>query len=256
MLLACDIGNTRIKSAIFEDKNIINFRIAKSVNGLIKAYKNTDIAYVAFSSVVPKSSKEFIRQIKKIFNIVPFQINQKSKFNLRIDYQTPETLGIDRICSAEGAFYLFKRSNIFKDYQKNDYIISIDFGTATTLNFIKYPGVFTGGIITPGIGLMSQSLYNQTAQLPKSSFSDYKNLIGKDTKSAIASGIINSAVGLIERSIRLLRAKHNARKIHIYITGGNSPIIAPHLKFKNKQVNELVLIGIKAVFEKNAGIKL
>lgn len=251
MLLACDIGNTRIKSAIFDNTKIIDFKIITTINELFASYKNSKITSAAFSSVVPERSKELTDQIKQNFDIFAFQIGHNSKFNLKIDYLTPETLGIDRICSAEGAFSLFKK---LKNYSKNDLIISIDFGTATTLNFVKFPGVFVGGIIAPGIELMSDSLNSYTAQLPEVSVSDYKKLIGRDTKESIASGVVNSTVGLIEKSIT--EQKDKTKNIHIYVTGGNASKIIPYLKFKHRVVNELVLIGIKSIYEKNVGAKL
>ena len=256
MLLVCDIGNTRIKTALFDKNKIVDFYSFSSVNKLAGSYKKKDISSVVFSSVVPEKSKEFESQIKKKFKIPPFRINDSLNFNLKIDHSTPEYVGTDRICSAEGAFYLFKKSRNFKSYSKNDIIISIDLGTATTLNFVKYPGTFKGGIIAPGVRMMSQSLHDLTALLPIVSISEYKNLVGKNTKESISSGIINSTIGLIEKSINELKSKNKSAKVHVYITGGNAQQILPHLKIKHKFVGELVLIGIKAVYEKNKGAKL
>lgn len=255
MLLVCDIGNTRIKAALFHKDKIIDFNSFLSVNKLISSYKPKNISVVVFSSVVPGKSNEFTSQIKKKFKISPFRIKDSVNFNLKIDYSTPEYVGTDRICSAEGAFYLFKKTHNFKKYNKNDIILSIDLGTATTLNFVKYPGVFKGGIIAPGIEMMSESLHNLTALLPDVSTSEYKRLIGKNTKESVASGIINSTIGLIEKSITEFKSKNERRKIHIYITGGNAEKVIPYLKIKYKFVKELVLIGIKAVYEKNTDTK-
>ena len=256
MLLVCDIGNTRIKTALFKKDKIIDFNSFLSVNKLIRSYKRKNITSVVFSSVVPGKSKKFTSQIKKQFKIPPFRIKDSINFNLKIDYSTPEYVGTDRICSAEGAFYLFKKSRNYKNYNKNDIIISIDLGTATTLNFVKYPGIFKGGIIAPGIKMMSESLHNQTALLPVVSTSEYKKLIGWNTKESVASGIINSTVGLIEKSINELKLKDKSANIYVFITGGNAKQIIPHLKIKYKFVSELVLIGIKAVYEKNMATKL
>jgi type III pantothenate kinase len=251
MLLVCDIGNTRIKTALFNRNKIVGFNSFSSVNKLVSSYRQKDISSVVFSSVVPDKSKEFAGQIKKKFKISPFRINDSLSFNLKIDHSTPEYVGTDRICSAEGAFYLFKKSRYFKNYSKNDIIISIDLGTATTLNFVKYPGIFKGGIIAPGVKMMGESLHNQTALLPVVSTKEYNKLIGKNTKESIASGIINSTVGLIEKSISELKLKNKSWKTHVFITGGNAQQIIPHLEMKHKLVNELVLVGIKAVYEKN-----
>ncbi len=256
LLLACDIGNTRIKSVLFDNGGSSNFKSVSSLNDIIKGYENKNITSVAFTSVVAEKSKKFIKLIKKNFKFSPYRITNNSKFNLAIDYLSPKTLGIDRICSAEGAYYLFKQSKEFKNYSKKDFIISIDFGTATTLNFIKYPGIFIGGIILPGIKMMTELLNGHTSQLPRIPDLYYKRLIGKNTEEAISSGIVNSTVGLIEKSVNELQTKCKAKEIYVYVTGGNSSKIIPHLKMKCKFVNELVLIGVKKIYEKNLNSKL
>ena len=256
MLLACDIGNTRIKSAVFTKDKISHKKVTTLVSDLIDFYKTKDITAAAFSSVVPEKSKEFSDLLKQQFNISPLMVSDNLKFNLRIDYSTPENLGTDRVCSAEGAFYLFKRSKRYKKYNKNDVIVSVDLGTATTINFVKYPGTFKGGIIAPGLEMMSQSLHDKTALLPVIPASAYKKLIGKNTKESVASGLINSTVGLLEKCFSELKAKRKLENIHIYLTGGNAPKIIPYLKIKHKFVEELVLLGIKAIYEKNVGLRL
>jgi len=254
MFLACDIGNTRIKSAIFSNDKISDKKVAAIVSDIIDFYRREDVTAAAFSSVVPEKSKEFSDLLRQRFSISPLMISDNLKFNLEIDYSTPENLGTDRVCSVEGAFYLFKRSKKYKTYDSNDVIVSVDLGTATTINFVLYPGIFKGGIIAPGVDMMSRSLHDQTALLPVIPSSEYKQLIGKNTKESVASGVINSTVGLIEKSYSELKAKRKPQNIHIYLTGGNAQKIIPHLKIKHKFVEELVLVGIKSIYEKNIGV--
>src|SRR5690606_9318905 len=148
--------------------------------------------------------------------------DKNSSFNLKLNYDSLDTLGIDRICSCEGAFYLFRNSSEFQNYDEGTFLLTIDFGTATTINFIKYPGEFIGGIIFPGIKLMSSALNSNTAQLPLVEISDYKNLIGRTTRQSIASGILHSTLSLINETIVYLRKELNAEKIFVFITGGNA----------------------------------
>ena len=169
------------------------------------------------------------------------------KTNLTIDYKTPETLGIDRLCSAEGAFLLFKNSEKYKNYKEGSYILSIDFGTATTINMIDYPGRFIGGLIAPGIDTMFESLKLRTSQLPLLSISNFVSTIGKDTKSSIASGIVTSVIGMIEKTINNL----SAQNVFVYLTGGNAKKIIPHLNFEFVYEEGLVLYGINALYEMN-----
>ncbi len=252
MLLAIDIGNTRIKSALFEDNGIREINSFTDVGSLLN-YSSTkkNILDIAISSVVPSTANSLSEHLNKYLGITPFIIASNSKFNLKNDYKSPDTLGIDRLCSAEGAFFLFKQSKNYTNYSENDFIITIDLGTATTINFIKYPGVFLGGIIAPGINTMFNSLQSNTAQLPSVKIQDYKGFIGVNTKQSIASGILNSTLGLIEKTINHLKKDYHAENVFIYVTGGNANEILNHFNFEYEFEESLVLLGVKAVWDVN-----
>lgn len=249
MILVCDIGNSRIKSCIYSGNKISDFQSFTNFEEFENSILKKEFSDCIFSSVVPAKTGQFSRVIKTKSGKTPYQVTHNSDFNLAVEYQTPQTLGIDRICSAEGAYYLFRNTN--EPYSESDFIISIDFGTATTLNFIKYPGIFPGGMILPGLKMMYGSLSKNTAQLPEVSEKDFTGLIGSDTKSSIASGVITSQTGLIEKTINEIKREFNAKNIQIYITGGNAENILPFLKFGYQYIPELVLVGIIAVYKKN-----
>ncbi len=249
MFLACDIGNTNIKSAFFKDSEILDFNSFKDENAFLKYLENKKFKSSGISSVVPSLNAVLSNGIKKISGIKPYIIDINSPFSIKLNYETKDTLGIDRICSAEGAYYLVqKKFPVF--IKSNNFILAIDFGTATTVNILKMPGEFTGGMILPGIQMMFDSLQKNTAQLPGTSENDYKNIIGKSTMSSIASGIINSNAGLIERLRNYLKKTEKADEIKIYLTGGNAGKIIQHLDFEFVYEKALVLIGVNSVCRK------
>ena len=251
MLLACDIGNTNIKICIFREDELTGFNIFSSTDDLLASLKSVNISKAAISSVVPGKTKIVSDFLKNEFNVPAYQITKESLFNLKINYDTPETLGIDRICSAEGAFSIFKSSNEFINYNSKTFLLSVDLGTATTINIVGYPGEFLGGIIAPGIKIMALSLNKNTAQLPEVDFGNYKGNIGRDTKSSIASGIINSTIGVIERTIDFLKRERNAEEIKIYVTGGNAEVMIRFFDFEFIYEKGLVLKGIKSIYNMN-----
>ncbi len=251
MLIALDIGNTRIKTGLFKDKSLLEFNSFNNIHNVFEYLNHLKFNSVAISSVVPERLNALVKFIKGEYNLIPFLIDRSVKFNLKISYDSIETLGIDRICSAEGAFSLYKSSGNFKRLSEGTFIISIDFGTATTINIVKHPGEFIGGIISPGIKMMLSSLNSQTAQLPNVLPSDYNGLIARETKSSIASGVINSTVGLIEKSINYLKNEMEAKDIHMYLTGGNAEFVISHIKGKYEHEKALVLYGIKSIYERN-----
>lgn len=248
MFLVCDIGNSKIKTAFFQNEKIFKIKIYDNVDSLIKFVSGEKISGSAVSSVVPDKLEYFNTEFISCFGFRPFVINQKSKFNLKINYKTPGTLGIDRICSAEGAFYLYMKRN--KKYNKDVYILSVDFGTATTINIIKYKRIFSGGLIIPGVKMMFKSLENETAQLPEVKPSEYINIIGDSTESAIASGVINATTGAIMQTINHLK-QNNKTEVIVFATGGNAKSILPYLKYDFVYEQGLVLYGIKAIYENN-----
>ena len=251
MLLAFDIGNSRIKAGVFSNNNFVEFYSFENFESFHKIFLNQNFDQIAISSVVPKLTEKLIIKLKDYSEVTPFVIDRNVKLNLKIEYNSIETLGVDRICSAEGAFHLYKKSHEFGNYNSTTFILSIDFGTATTINIISFPGIFIGGAIAPGIQMMFDTLNSKTAQLPNVSELNYKSIIGKDTFSSIASGVINSTIGFIERTINHLKSEMNGSEFKIFITGGNAEKFAPHLNFEFSLVKELVLIGIKSIYDKN-----
>lgn len=253
MILTCDVGNTNIKTAIFHGDVIGEIRSFDNQNTFFNYIENLQPENIAIASVVPSATEIILDFIKTNIGIIPLIISKDLRLNLAIDYESSETLGIDRICSAEGAFKLFKNSRDFNKYSEKTYLITIDFGTATTINIIRYPGIFSGGLIAPGINMMFNALSQNTAQLPIVNGNDFKLLIGKDTKTSIASGVINSILGMIEKTLKYLIENFNADYIRIFITGGNAEKIIPHIDnidFENQKA--LVLIGVKAIFDNNS----
>jgi type III pantothenate kinase len=251
MFLAFDIGNTNIKTGLFLEDKLSEFNSFPNYSSLLNYLKNIKFDKAAISSVVPKMEEKLIKDLFSLKKIEPFVITKSVKFSLKIIYDSIDTLGIDRICGVEGAFSLFNKSEETENYNSETYILSIDFGTATTVNIIRFPGEFIGGIIAPGLNMMFEGLNKNTSQLPNVDLSSYKNLIGTDTKSSIASGVLNSTIGLIEKVIKFLKSEKGEVKIYIFVTGGNAETIMNYLPFKFKYEKGLVLAGIKSIYNKN-----
>lgn len=244
MFLACDIGNSQIKTGLYSDNQLLESGVFKSIDEVTLIYSRNDISNTGISSVVPGTTELFIEFLNKK-SLLYHLITVNSKLNLSINYKTPDTLGIDRICSAEGAFALNG------EMDKNEIILSIDFGTATTINVILYPGEFIGGVIAPGVNMMSEALHTRTAQLPQVSFDDFEDIIGKSTKSSIASGLINSTLGMVDRILDIISKTYNTNNIKVFITGGNAERIIPYIKFDFVFEKALVLYGIKSISDLN-----
>jgi len=247
MLLTLDIGNTNIKSALFENDKLIEFIVHPDTNKLFNFFGKSQITEAAICSVNPPVEKA-IRDYISAKGIKLFRASIKNKFNLKINYETADTLGMDRVCSAVGAFSIATREKLLTE---NQYLITIDFGTATTINIVSPSREFIGGLIAPGITTMLKSLNEKTAQLPLPDFNAYKGLIGNSTNTSIISGVITSTIGMIGETIDQLSTTSDYNMPIIFTTGGNAKYILPHLNYEVLFEEALVLKGLKVIYDLN-----
>ena len=247
MLLTLDIGNTNIKSALFENDKLIEFIVHPDTNKLFNFFGKSKITEAAICSVNPPVEKA-IRDYISAKGIKLFRASIKDKFNLKINYETADTLGMDRVCSAVGAFSIATREKLLTE---NQYLITIDFGTATTINIVSPSREFIGGLIAPGITTMLKSLNEKTAQLPLPDFNAYKGLIGNSTNTSIISGVITSTIGMIGETIDQLSTTSDYNMPIIFTTGGNAKYILPHLNYEVLFEEALVLKGLKVIYDLN-----
>jgi type III pantothenate kinase len=246
MLLTLDVGNTNIKSALYEGSENKDYKVHSNVDKLFKYLDQVSFDNSAITSFNP-GIKNKIEEKLSSKNISIFEAKYQDKLNLKINYETPSTLGMDRVCSAVGALQIAINENLISDDQ---YLISVDLGTATTLNIVSPDRQFVGGLIAPGIQTMLNSLNKNTAQLPLPDLNDYKILIGNSTNASIVSGVIHSTKGLIMETINKLKIDARQEPL-IFVTGGNAKFILPHLKFKVFFDECLVLIGLNIIYNLN-----
>ncbi len=219
MLLTIDVGNTRIKVAVFEHNKQLDFFIFETKEAL-KNFKNifkkfSHLQRITLSSV-GKLDEEALDYIKIQF---PTEIiSHQSKFPFKNLYSTPETLGIDRMVLAAGATLQFPNQNR----------LIIDAGTCITYDFVNSNDEYLGGAISPGISIRYKSLNDYTSKLPLLTISEDLKIIGDSTKSAIHSGVIKGVIFEIEGFISQYSLKN--QDLTIILTGGDAEFLAKRLK--------------------------
>ncbi|MBN8565210.1 MAG: type III pantothenate kinase [Flavobacteriales bacterium] len=219
MLLAIDVGNTRIKAAVYEGNNTIDFFIIekksfeKKVMDILKTYPKVKNLWL--SSVGNEMDLGFLSSKNEIKIHV---VSRLTSFPFQNLYETPTTLGVDRMVLAAGATLLFS----------NQKRLVIDAGTCITYDFIDEQNNYLGGAISPGFRLRYQSLHQFTAKLPLLSVEEIDFFIGKSTNQSIHSGVINGIVHEIEGFIHQY-AKEN-ENFTIILTGGDAVFLAKRLK--------------------------
>ena len=219
MVLVIDLGNTFVKIAVFELDKLFFKKVSdysdwkKELQNILQKYPK--IKNIVACSVVNRIELEELTRIKE-YNL--HFISSQSQFPFINNYETPETLGIDRMVLAAGAVL---------SYPKQDSLI-IDAGTCITYDFITSSGNYLGGAISPGIQLRYKSLHNYTAKLPLLSPEMPKNQIGNNTKNAIHSGVIHGVLFEIENHITAFSA--TKKNFIIILTGGDAVFLAKRLK--------------------------
>ena len=219
MLLTIDVGNSRIKVAVFEHNKQVDFFIFET-NEALKNFKNifkkySNLQKIILSSV-GKLDEDVVNFIQNQFQTEI--ITHKSKFPFINLYATPETLGIDRMVLAAGAALMYPNQNR----------LIIDAGTCITYDFVNAEDQYLGGAISPGIKIRYKSLNNYTSKLPLLSISEDFEIIGNSTKSAIHSGVINGVIFEIEGFISQYSLKN--QDLTIILTGGDAEFLAKRLK--------------------------
>ncbi|MFC6097088.1 type III pantothenate kinase [Flavobacterium qiangtangense] len=219
MLLAIDIGNTRIKGAVFENDTVIESfvfsknELEKKIENILKNFP--EVTHLVVASVGNLEKEDFLKIDKRLK--IDF-ISHEDQFPFENLYATPKTLGIDRMVLASGATLQFKNENR----------LVIDAGTCITYDFINDKNQYLGGAISPGLRLRYESLHNFTAKLPLLKVENPENFIGNSTSESIHSGVVNGLINEIDGFIN--EYKQIYPKFTIILTGGDSDFLAKRLK--------------------------
>ena len=238
MNLIIDIGNTRAKIAVYKGDQQLKKRnttvkgLAKSIKDLLKKYplENCILSSVSnFNTTIIKNIPTFK---------VCIELNHQTNVPFKNHYNTPSTLGVDRIALISAAAHQFKKENC----------LIIDAGTCITYDFIDAKNNYLGGAISPGIGIRYKSLHQFTAKLPKLEKNKYK-LIGKDTNSAIHSGVLNGMVQEVEGIIAQYKVKY--QNLTVILTGGDTNFLAKKLKSTIFANPNFLLEGLNSILIHN-----
>ena len=240
MLLTIDVGNTRIKAAVFEQNTLVELFIfikkglLTETNYILNKFPKIKNLVVAS---VGNVEKELFWSIKNRVEI--HFITRESKFPFTNLYSTPTTLGIDRMVLATGAVLRFPNQNR----------LVIDAGTCITYDFVDENDNYLGGAISPGVRLRYESLHQQTAKLPLLTKNYPESFIGNSTQESIHSGIVNGVVLEIDGFIELYKTRY--AKFIIILTGGDAEFLAMQLKNTIFANSNFLLEGLNQTFQYN-----
>ena len=255
MLLAIDIGNTGINLGIFDgDKLSKTWQLSTVIHrtpdeyGILlrdlldrKKIPPRKITGVSLCSVVPPLMSTFQEMCQRHLNVSPFVVEAGVKTGMRVRLDNPREVGPDRVVNAVAAHYLYGKL-----------IIIIDLGTATTFDVISEEGDYLGGAIAPGLNTAIEALVARTAMLPRVELIRPKQVIGRNTISAMQSGIIFGYIGLVEGMIQRIEQELQS-KTKVVATGGYAHLLANEVPVIEIINPDLTLIGLRLIYEMNKG---
>lgn len=259
MIFAIDIGNTNIVIGCVDDGGVVfeerlstdcsktELEYAVGFKTVLELYhiNAADIKGAIIASVVPQLVNIISSAVIKIVGVAPMIVGPGIKTGLNILMDQPRQVGSDLIVDAVAALAVYGAP-----------VIIIDLGTATTISVVDENRNYIGGVILPGIRVSLDSLVTRTAQLPRIGLDTPKSVIGKNTIDCMKSGIIygNASCldGMVERITDSCGFGSNGKpKAKVVATGGLAGIVIPCCRHKMIEDNELLLKGLKIIYDKN-----
>jgi len=257
MLLVIDVGNTNTVLGLYDgDQLIHDWRIRTEIDHTIDEYgmlifnlyqssrmkteKIKAVNAIIISCVVPPMLNILEPLCVKYFNVKPLIVGPGIKTGMPIFYDNPKEVGADRIVNAVAAYDKYRQAAII-----------IDFGTATTFDYISPKGEYMGRCIAPGIMISSEALFERAARLPRVELSKPKSVVTKDTVSAMQAGIIFGYAGLIDGIVERMKAEIKTKPL-VIATGGLARLVASETKCIDKIEDMLTLEGLRIIYNLNS----
>ena len=253
MILTIDVGNTNITCGVFDgDVIVASFRITTKMPRTSDEYgmildnlleqnniQPMDIGDAIICSVVPNVMHSLWGGLVKYFHITPIIVEAGIKTGIRIVTPNPQQIGADRIVDAVGAYEIYGGP-----------VLVIDFGTATTYDFVDESGAFLGGITAPGTRISAKALSEDAAKLPEIEIKKPESILGKDTITSMQAGIVYGQIGQTEYIINKVKEEVGLENVKTVVTGGLGRIIANETTCIDIYDPNLTLKGIYRVYKK------
>ncbi len=254
MLLAIDIGNSHTVVGLFAAEGLLyNWRIqtnhratadeiAACLHGLfsMRGIHFTALTGMVIANVVPPLEESWLNFARQL-SLTPLLVTNSLDLGIPICTAEPSEVGADRLVNAVAGFHKF-----------NQALIIVDFGTATTFDCVSDQGEYLGGAIAPGLAISLEALGVRTARLPQVHLKPPTAAIGRDTVTAIQSGVMFGYSGLVEGLIKRLSTEFTGGPPLVLATGGIARLIAP-LTPAIKHIEPLLTLeGLKLIHERCA----
>lgn len=253
MLAVFDIGNAQVSCGVFDGERLrTSFRLATDVrrpaeeyalllDGLLasEGIHREQIDGIAIASVVPPLTEPFQQLSQRLFSCHSLVVGAGARTGVHVAMHNPREVGTDRIVNAAAAFHLYGGP-----------LIVLDFGTATSFDVVGADGAYVGSATAPGLSLSAEALFQAASRLHRVDLARPKTVVGKDSASALQSGVIFGHVAMVEGMVARIRTEigHDSR---VVATGDSAALIAAETAVIERVEPHLSLIGLRLMWELN-----
>jgi type III pantothenate kinase len=253
MLLAIDVGNTNTVIGVFDGTIGLRFWRVRTVEdatgdeywmmlrnmAAISQIDASKIDGIIIACVVPNLLGALEDLCTQFLKVRPLFVGPGIKTGMPIRYDNPREVGADRIVNAVAAYEKFGCS-----------LIAVDFGTATTFDYINQAGEYEGGAIAPGVKIAAEALFHEASKLFRVELIAPPRVIAKDTASAIQSGIIFGYASLVDGILLRMFDELNSRP-KVVATGGLARVITLETKYVDEIDDNLTMEGLRILYDRN-----
>ncbi|WP_339923080.1 type III pantothenate kinase [uncultured Cyclobacterium sp.] len=230
-----DIGNTRIKVGLFEKGTLLASRSFSELEGCRDYLAPEEGDRVLITSV-----KLSIEALKQVFSFPFLYFDHHTPLEITNAYETPKTLGLDRLAGVIGA----------RSFKKDGAVLVIDMGTCITYDFLDLKNNYMGGAISPGLSMRARSMHEFTARLPLVKVGNAEiSYLGTSTASCMESGIYHGITEEIKGFIQ--KYQQDFGHVEVFICGGDAEIFESLIKDHIFVIPNLVLYGLDRILKHN-----